>query len=399
MGFMAEIVDEETIQTVPTLTLAPMMDDAPTLTAKPVGLNDVSASAIELQPDLQVMDTSVLSEEELSLVNDFAESIDVRDSGVIMQYGAGTQKKMADFSEDALARVRTKDLGETGDLISGVVLELKNFDTEDEKGLFGFFKKAGNKIETLRARYDKAERNIEKIVKQLQDHQVQLMKDSAMLDKMYDLNLTYYKELTMYILAGKKKLQEVREGELAELISKADASGRAEDAQAAQDLESMCLRFEKKLSDLDLTRTIALQTAPQIRLVQSGETTMVEKIQTTLVNTIPLWKSQMVLALGIANSEAAVRAQNAVTEATNNLLRKNADMLQKSTTEIARESERGVVDIETLQHTNEALIKTFDEVIEIQREGREKRAAAEVEMRKIEAELKAKLLEVSKQSA
>jgi uncharacterized protein YaaN involved in tellurite resistance len=391
------MTEQQTTTPSPTLTLTPVLDATPALEEIVVDAQVLDPSGKKSEAIAEI-DETVLSPDELKMVDEFAKSIDVRDSATILQYGAGTQKKMADFSEDALARVRTKDLGETGELISNVVLELKNFDTEDQKGLFGFFKKAGNKIETLRARYDKAEHNIEKIVNQLKEHQIQLMKDSAMLDKMYDLNLSYFKELTMYIMAGKKRLAEVREGELAELIAKADASGRAEDAQAAQDLQSMCTRFEKKLSDLDLTRTIALQTAPQIRLVQAGETTMVEKIQTTLVNTIPLWKSQMVLALGIANSEAAVQAQTAVTNMTNELLRKNAEKLHQSTTEIARESERGIVDIETLTHTNEELIKTFDEVIEIQREGREKRAAAEVEMRRIEAELKEKLLEVSKQS-
>jgi uncharacterized protein YaaN involved in tellurite resistance len=391
------MTEQQTTTPSPTLTLTPILDATPELEEIVVDAQVIDPSGKTAEAITEIDDT-VLSPDELKMVDEFAKSIDVRDSTTILQYGAGTQKKMADFSEDALAKVRTKDLGETGDLIANVVLELKNFNTEDEKGLFGFFKKAGNKIETLRARYDKAEHNIEIIVKQLKDHQIQLMKDSAMLDKMYDLNLSYFKELTMYIMAGKKRLAEIREGELAELIAKADASGRAEDAQAAQDLQSMCTRFEKKLSDLDLTRTIALQTAPQIRLVQAGETTMVEKIQTTLVNTIPLWKSQMVLALGIANSEAAVKAQTAVTDMTNELLRKNAEKLHQSTTEIARESERGIVDIETLTHTNEELIKTFDEVIEIQREGREKRAAAEVEMRRIENELKEKLLEVSKQS-
>jgi uncharacterized protein YaaN involved in tellurite resistance len=383
---MTQETQTETPQ--PTLTLTPVLD------AKPVQLTPVEAEVLPTEVGA-VIDDSVLTEAELAQVDAFAKSIDVRDSNAILQYGAGTQKKMADFSEDALARVRTKDLGETGQLITNVVLELKNFDVEEEKGLFGFFKKAENKLATLQARYDKAATNIDKITRQLQEHQVQLMKDCAMLDKMYELNLTYFKELTMYILAGKQQLETVRSGELAQLIAKAEQSGRAEDAQAAQDLESMCLRLEKKLSDLELTRTIALQTAPQIRLVQSGETTMVEKIQTTLVNTIPLWKSQMVLALGIANSEAAVRAQTAVTNMTNELLRKNADMLKTSTTEIARESERGIVDIETLKHTNEQLIATFDEVMQIQQDGRAKRQAAEVEMQRIEAELKQKLLEVS----
>lgn len=374
----------------PTLTLTPVLDDAPApaAAAQPV-------VAIEEQPAAaNKLDDSMLTAEEKQMVDNFAQQIDVRDSGLVLQYGAGAQKKMADFSETALANVRTQDLGEVGDLISGVVTELRSFDATEEKGLFGFFKKGANKVEALRARYDKAEGNVDKIVKALQSHQMKLMKDAAMLDKMYELNLTYFKELTMYILAGKKKLAQVREVELKELIAKAHASGRAEDAQAAQDLEAMCTRFEKKISDLDLTRTIAMQTAPQIRLVQNNEVTMVEKIQTTIVNTIPLWKSQMVLALGIANSAEAVRAQNAVTNMTNDLLKKNAEMLHTSTVEVARESERGIVDIETLKNTNDTLIKTFDEVMQIQQEGRQKRAEAEAEMRRMEAELKQKMLEI-----
>ncbi|MEA5020909.1 MAG: toxic anion resistance protein [Gordonibacter sp.] len=389
------MTEKETIpanQTAPTLTLTPELDVVP---SAPTPVEAISSQAAI--PETEELDDSVLTQEELRLVDSFAEQIDVRDSATILQYGAGAQKKMADFSETALEKVRTQDLGVAGDLITDVVKELRGFDAEDEKGLFGFFKKAGNKIETLRIRYDQAESNIGKIVKSLQGHQIQLMKDSATLDKLYELNMTYFKELSMYILAGKKRLAEVRTNELTELVAKAKASGRAEDAQAAQDLENMCLRFEKKISDLELTRTIALQTAPQIRLVQAGEVTMIEKIQTTLVNTIPLWKSQMVLALGIANSEAAVKAQTAVTDMTNELLRKNADMLQQSTVQIARESERGIVDIETLQHTNESLIKTFDEVMQIQQEGRQKRQEAEVEIRRLEGELKQKLLEVSQQ--
>lgn len=389
---MTDIEKKLTETPAPALTLTPDLTEAAIVPEAPAPVMVQQAA-----PEAQELDASTLSEEELRMVDEFANRIDVRDSATILQYGAGAQKKMADFSETALEKVRTQDLGVAGDLIVDVVKELKGFDAEEEKGLFGFFKKAGNKIETLRIRYDKAEANIGKIVKSLQDHQIQLMKDSATLDKMYELNLTYFKELTMYILAGKKRLEEVRQDELQELIAKAKETGRAEDAQAAQDLENMCLRFEKKVSDLDLTRTIALQTAPQIRLVQAGEFTMIEKIQTTLVNTIPLWKSQMVLALGIANSEAAVKAQTAVTDMTNELLRKNADMLQTSTTQIARESERGVVDIETLQHTNEQLIKTFDEVMQIQQEGRQKRAEAEVEIRRLEGELRQKLLEVSQQ--
>ena len=380
-------------QAVPALTLTPTLEE----TAMAPALVELDAKPAPA-PEAEDLQAASLTDAEMRMVDDFASQIDVRDSATILKYGAGAQKKMADFSETALDKVRTQDLGVAGDLIVDVVKELKGFDAEEEKGLFGFFKKAGNKVQTLRIRYDQAEDNINKIVKSLQSHQVQLMKDSATLDKLYELNLTYFKELTMYIMAGKKRLAEVRQGELAQLVAQAKASGRAEDAQAAQDLENMCLRFEKKIADLELTRTIALQTAPQIRLVQAGEITMIEKIQTTLVNTIPLWKSQMVLALGIANSEAAVKAQSAVTDMTNELLRKNAEMLQQSTVEIARESERGIVDIETLQHTNESLIKTFDEVMQIQQEGRQKRREAEAEIQRLEGELKQKLLEVSQQS-
>ena len=336
----------------------------------------------------------MLTDEEKQMVDSFAQQIDVRDSAMVLQYGAGAQKKMADFSETALSGVRTKDLGEVGGLITDVVTELRSFDATEEKGLFGFFKKGASKVNALRTRYDKAEANVNKIVEALKGHQMTLMKDAATLDKMYELNLTYFKELTMYLLAGKKKLAEVRSVDLAKLTEQARISGRAEDAQAAQDLEAMCTRFEKKLGDLDLTRTIAMQTAPQIRLVQNNEIVLVEKIQTTIVNTIPLWKSQMVLALGIANSAEAARAQNAVTNMTNDLLKKNAEMLHTSTVDIARESERGIVDIETLKNTNETLIKTFDEVMQIQAEGRQKRAEAEAEMRRMEADLKQKMLEI-----
>lgn len=373
---------------VPSLTLTPTFDDQPKQAVQePLATIQQSDAAPQL-------DDSMLNSEEKQMVESFSRQINVRDSGMILQYGAGAQKKMAGFSEAALANVRTQDLGEVGDLIGSVVTELRSFDATEEKGLFGFFKKGANKIESLRAKYDKAESNVDKIVKALQGHQMKLMKDAATLDKMYELNLTYFKELTMYILAGKKKLAEVRNVELKELVEKARMSGRAEDAQAAQDLEAMCTRFEKKISDLDLTRTIAMQTAPQIRLVQNNEVTMVEKIQTTIVNTIPLWKSQMVLALGIVNSTEAVKAQNAVTNMTNELLKKNAEMLHTSTVEVARESERGIVDIETLKNTNEILIKTFDEVIQIQKEGRQKRAEAEAEMRRMEADLKQKMLEI-----
>ncbi len=384
---------ENALQQTPQLTLTPSLSDEPTpapLVAQPV---DSTAIAPGTESAAQ-LDDSMLTDEERRMVDSFAEQINVRDSTAILQYGAGAQKKMADFSESALQSVRTKDLGEVGGLLTDVVTELRSFDATEEKGLFGFFKKGANKIETMRARYDKAEANVEKITDALKAHQMTLMKDAAMLDQMYELNLTYFKELTMYLLAGRKKLADVRAGELAELIARANETGRAEDAQAAQDFESMCNRFEKKLSDLDLTRTIAMQTAPQIRLVQNNEIVLVEKIQTTIVNTIPLWKSQMVLALGIANSEEAVRAQNAVTNMTNDLLKKNAEMLHTSTVEVARESERGIVDIETLKNTNETLIKTFDEVMQIQAEGRQKRAEAEAEMRRMEADLKQKLLEI-----
>ena len=375
------------------LTLAPTLDAAPVPTLANTS-GDALAPASDAAEVPAKLDDSMLTEEEKKMVESFSQQINVRDTAMVLQYGAGAQKKMADFSDTALESVRTKDLGEVGGLLSDAVTELRSFDATEEKGLFGFFKKGANKIESLRARYDKAEANVDKIVKALQGHQMTLMKDAATLDKMYELNLTYFKELTMYILAGKKKLAEVREVELKELVDKAKATGRAEDAQAAQDLDAMCTRFEKKLSDLDLTRTIAMQTAPQIRLVQNNEITLVEKIQTTIVNTIPLWKSQMVLALGIANSQEAVRAQTAVTNMTNDLLKKNSEMLHTSTAEVAKESERGIVDIETLKQTNETLIKTFDEVLQIQAEGRQKRAEAEVEMRRIEAELKQKMLEI-----
>ncbi len=385
------MTDANDQQVKPQLTLTPSLDDAPVpeLVAQPAAT--VPAAPEQATPQL---DDSMLTDEEKQMVDSFAQQIDVRDSAMVLQYGAGAQKKMADFSETALSGVRTKDLGEVGGLITDVVTELRSFDATEEKGLFGFFKKGASKVDALRTRYDKAEANVNKIVEALKGHQMTLMKDAATLDKMYELNLTYFKELTMYLLAGKKKLAEVRSVDLAKLTEQARISGRAEDAQAAQDLEAMCTRFEKKLGDLDLTRTIAMQTAPQIRLVQNNEIVLVEKIQTTIVNTIPLWKSQMVLALGIANSAEAARAQNAVTNMTNDLLKKNAEMLHTSTVDIARESERGIVDIETLKNTNETLIKTFDEVMQIQAEGRQKRAEAEAEMRRMEADLKQKMLEI-----
>ena len=336
----------------------------------------------------------VLTPEEQKMVNDFAAKIDIENTNQILQYGAGTQKKMADFSDTALENVKTQDLGEIGELISNVVGELKDFDVQEEGKFFGFFRKQTSKMENLKNKYDKAQVNVEKITDSLQQHQVRLMKDSAMLDKMYEQNLNYFKELTMYILAGKKKLEETRNGKLAEMKNKAALSGLPEDAQAARDLDEKCSRFEKKLHDLELTRTIAMQTAPQIRLIQNNDTVMVEKIQTTIVNTIPLWKSQMVLALGIAHSAEAAQAQRQVTDITNELLRKNAETLHMATVETAKESERGIVDLETLQKTNADLIQTLDDVMRIQMEGRQKRQAAEMEMHRMEEELKRKLLEI-----
>ena len=374
-------------------------DNAPTLTLEP-DLGEPKAE-IAAEPEAEAvkkeMEQTVLSPEEQQMVDSFAKKIDIENTNQILQYGAGTQKKMADFSDAALENVKTQDLGEVGDLISSVVGELKDFSAEEEnKGFFGFFRKQTSKIENLKNKYDKAEISVGKITDALQEHQVRLLKDSAMLDKMYDQNLSYFKELTMYIAAGNQKLEATRNGELAELKNKAALSGQPEDAQAVRDLEEKCNRFEKKLHDLELTRTIAMQTAPQIRLIQNNDTSMVEKIQTTIVNTIPLWKSQMVLALGIAHSTEAAQAQRQVTDLTNELLRKNAETLHTATVETARESERGIVDIETLQKTNADLIQTLDEVIRIQQEGHEKRRAAEAEMRRMENELKDKLLEIRK---
>lgn len=336
-----------------------------------------------------------LTAEEKKMVEDFSQKIDLHNSQAILQYGAGTQKKMADFSENALKNVRTKDMGEVGDMLSGLVVELKSFEiTEEDKGILGLFKKSANKVTGLKAKYDKTETNVNNVCQALEKHQVTLMKDIALLDKMYDANLSYFKELSMYIIAGKQKLEEVRNGELAEAKAKAQASNLPEDAQAAKDIEAMCDRFEKKLHDLELTRMISIQTAPQIRLVQNNDTMMAEKIQSTLVNTIPLWKSQMVLALGIEHSNQAAKAQREVTDVTNELLKKNADLLKTASVETAKESERGIVDMETLQHTNETLISTFDEVMKIQEDGRAKRQAAEQEMQRLEIELKNKMLEV-----
>lgn len=371
----------------PTLTLEPDFGQEET----PKEEKEPAEAAVKKE-----MEETILTPEEQKLVADFATRIDIENTNQILQYGAGTQKKMADFSDAALANVKTQELGEAGDLIAEVVGELRDFDATEEKGIFGFFKKQSNKIEAMKNRYAKAEVNVQKIVDSLQEHQIRLMKDSAMLDKMYQQNLNYYKELTMYILAGKKKLEEVRNGRLSQLETKAQISGSAQDAQEAKDLDSKCNRFEKKLHDLELTRTISMQTAPQIRLVQNNDTTMVEKIQTTIVNTIPLWKSQMVLALGIAHSTEAANAQRKVTDLTNELLKKNAEALHMASVETAKESERGIVDIETLKKTNADLIQTLDDVMRIQKEGRIKRQQAEVEMQRMEAELKSKLLEIRK---
>ncbi len=337
---------------------------------------------------------TALTEEEKKMAAEYARQIDLYDSGAVLQYGAGVQKKMADFSEKALENVRTKDLGEIGDLLSGVVTELRDFDEEETKGFFGFFKKSANKVTALKARYEKAEANISRICETLEGYQRQLLKDAAILDKMYGQNLEYFRELSIYIAAGKKKLEDTRNVQLPALVQKANATGLAEDIQAARDLESMCERFEKKVHDLELTRMIAIQTAPQIRLVQNNDTQMVEKIQSTIVNTVPLWKSQMVLALGVEHSAQAAQAQREVTDMTNELLKKNAERLKMATIESARESERGIVDMETLKTTNEALISTLDEVMKIQQEGREKRRAAEAEIGRLEGDLKAKLLEI-----
>lgn len=356
----------------------------------------------EKKPEVEavMMEQAALSPAEQKTVDDFAKQIDITNTTQIMQYGSAAQKKIAGFSESALANVRTKDLGEIGDAITGLITELKGFDAEEEeRGFLGFFKKTGNKIAGLKAKYDKAEVNVEKICGVLENHQIQLLKDIAMLDKMYEMNLAYFKELTMYILAGKKKLREVETTTLPQLVEKAKRTGLPEDAQAANDMNAMCQSFEKKLHDLELTRMVCIQMGPQIRLVQNNDKIMAEKIQSTLVNTIPLWKSQMVLALGIAHSTQAIEAQRAVTDMTNELLRKNADTLKMGSVEAAKEAERGIVDIDTLKHTNEQLISTLDEVAHIQEEGRQKRREAEAELGRIEGELKQKLLEIRNSSS
>ena len=376
---------ELTLDAVPTLTLDPAADEAAA----------AAAADEEKKVEPVMIEETRLSPEEQKMVDDFAEKIDVTNSQMVLQYGAATQKKIGDFSETALDKVRTKDLGETGEMIANLVTELKGFDAQEEsKGIFGFFKKAGSGIEAMKAKYAKAEVNVEKIEAVLEGHQVQLLKDVAMLDKMYQMNMLYFKELTMYILAGKKKLKQVREGELQAAMDKAKASGLPEDAQAARDLADMCDRFEKKLYDLELTRNVSIQMGPQIRLIQNNDTMMAEKIQTSIVNTIPLWKSQVVLALGLAHSQQAIEAQRAVSDMTNELLKKNAAALKQGTIDAAKESERGIVDIETLQATNKSLIETLDELNKIQTEGRAKRAAAEVELGRIEGELKQKLMEL-----
>lgn len=373
-----------------------MKDVTPTLTLNPFG-DESKEEVLSVSEEVKAeLDDSMLTEEEKQMVESFAGQINLRDSAVILQYGAGAQKKMADCSEAALNNVRTKDLGEVGDLLSNVVTELKSFDEEESKGLFGIFKKTSNKLEAVKAKYAKAETNVNEICEVLENHQVQLLKDVAVLDKMYERNLTYYKELTMYILAGKKKLQETRMGELRQLQERAQRSGLAEDAQEARDLDERCNRFEKKIHDLELTRTISMQTAPQIRMVQNNDTVMVEKIQSTVVNTIPLWKSQMVLTLGMEHSIQAAQAQRQVADLTNELLKKNAEKLKLASVETAKESERGIVDMETLKATNASLISTLDEVMKIQQEGRVKRQEAEAEMQRMENELKQKLLEIRK---
>ena len=387
---MSERIEDMDI--TPTLVFDEVLDGQDASEELPAG----AQNGMDRKPDPE-FDESRLTAEERKIVDDFSAKIDLHNSQAILQYGVGTQKKMADFSESALKNVRTKDLGEVGEMLSSLVTELKSFDVdEEEKGIFKLFKKSSNRITAMKARYDKTEANINQVCQALEKHQMTLMKDMAMLDKMYEVNLAYFKELSMYILAGKKKLEEVRGQELTEAVDRAQKSGLPEDAQAARDLQALCDRFEKKIHDLELTRMISIQTGPQIRLVQNNDTLMAEKIQSTIVNTIPLWKSQMVLALGIEHSAQAAKAQREVTDMTNELLRKNADVLKTASVESARESERGIVDMETLKHTNEMLISTFDEVLEIQSEGRRKRREAETEMQRLETELKQKLLEIQK---
>ena len=370
---------------VPELTLELTPTPAAPAVPAPVEVEKKEAAPAEI----------ILSPEEEKIIADFIPKINVRDSNLVLQYGAGSQQKIADFSENILNNVRTKDLGEVGQVLANVVTELKDFDvTEQEKGFFSIFKKSSNKITALQSKYNKAEANVDQIIEVLEGHQIQLMKDTAMLDQMYEMNVVYFKELNMYIIAGKRKLEEVRSGELAELMAKAQASSLQEDAQAANDLANLCDRFEKKIHDLELTRMISIQMAPQIRLIQNNNSTMSDKIQSTIVNTIPLWKSQMVLALGVEHSRQAAEAQRQVTDMTNDLLKRNSETLKLATVETAKESERGVVDMETLKQTNENLISTLDEVLRIQSEGRQKRREAEAELAQIEGQLKNKLLEI-----
>ncbi len=377
---------------MPELTLhpTPKAPDVPELTLEP----QAADVAVPAQKQVETgMDA--LSPEERKVAEEFAKQIDVHDSNMVLQYGSAAQKKVSSFSESALEKVSNKDLGEVGEVMTDLMVQLKGFSADaEDKGFLGLFKKGGRKITALKSRYDKVSVNVDSIANMLEDHQVTLLKDINVLDKMYDSNLAYFKELTMYIVAGKTRLEEVRAGELAEAKEKAQKSGLPEDAQAANDLANMCIRFEKKLYDLELTRNISIQMAPQIRMIQNNDSLMAEKIQSTIVNTIPLWKSQMVIALGLAHSQSAMEAQRAVSDTTNELLKKNADALKLGTIETAKESERGIVDIETLQYTNQSLISTLDEVLRIQQEGKEKRAAAEAELAKIEGELKNKLLEV-----
>lgn len=381
-------VDLKDLETTPTLSLDPFgeAEKEPEVPAAP------APEAVK-----PAFDESILNDDERKMVDSFAKQIDLTNNNMILQYGAGAQKKMADFSEAALENVRTKDLGEVGDMLSSVVTELKSFDAaeEQEKGFFGFFKKNANKLAAMKTRYEKAETNIESICKVLEEHQIRLMKDAAMLDKMYEINQEYFKQLTMYIIAGKRRLEYAKDAELPTMMSRAKATKSSEDLNAANDYASLIARFEKKIYDLELTRTIAMQTAPQIRLIQNNDVQMSEKIQSMLVNTVPLWKSQMVIALGIEHSNKAAQAQKAVTDMTNELLRKNAETLKTATVETAKQMERGVVDVETLEHTNELLLSTIDEVMQIQEEGRQKREAAETSLQKMENDLKQKLLEIN----
>ena len=381
---------DELLKEAPTLTFEPLPDVQPQVPSATAKSQEVTVETAKETMEVQ------LTPEEQKMVDDFAAQIDIKNTQAVLQYGAGCQKKIADFSETALSNVRTKDMGEVGEMLAQVVAELRSIEDEEEsKGLFGMFKKNANKLANMKAKYDKAEVNVNKISEALEAHQITLLKDVAMLDKMYELNLNYFKELSMYILAGKKKLKEAVEVELPALVAKAEQSNLPEDTQAARDFSEMCNRFEKKIHDLELTRMVALQMAPQIRLIQNNDTVMSDKIQSTLVNTIPLWKSQMVIAIGLNHSTDAARAQREVSDMTNELLKKNADNLKVATLETAKESERGIVDIETLQTTNQTLISTLDEVLKIQEEGREKRRNAEVELQRLENEMRDKLLELS----